>query len=147
MKKITVLAILLLLCITLVACDTGTSSDKSEEGTTRPVEVETEPVSCEHTIVTEPEVSATCVTDGMTRSRHCSKCGEIFEEAKVIPAMGHLKETDSSSEKCVYCQRNYWVCIAEENISIRLNVYKPNTSENSMILILVLMFLSLHLKF
>lgn len=142
MKKITALAILSVLCITLVACDTETSSDQSEEvtkksdvqlteeETTRSIEVETEPVGCQHAIVTEPEVPATCVTDGMTKSRYCSKCGESFEDAEVIPALGHLKAT--GSENCEYCQRNYWVCIAEENISIRLNVYHPNTSENSM---------------
>ena len=149
MKKIIACAILLVLCITLIACETNTSPIESEEMTTisdvglteeeteHHVKVETEeqneetePVGCEHKIVTEPEIPATCVADGMTKSRYCSKCGESFEDAEVIPALGHQKDADS--DNCVYCQKNYWVCVAEENISIRLNVYHPNTSENSM---------------
>ena len=139
MKKIIAYAILSVLCITLIACETNTSPIESEEMTTisdvgiteeetehhvkveteeqneeteHHVKVETEeqneetePVGCEHKIVTEPEIPATCVADGMTKSRYCSKCGESFEDAEVIPALGHQKDADS--DKCVYCQKNY----------------------------------------
>ncbi len=139
MKKITLL-LAMLMGLLLIGCDApNKESDEMEMQATEvetkaetevETETETEEKGCEHKIVTEPEVEATCVTDGVTRSRYCSKCGESFEDAEVIPALGHQK--DANSNNCVYCQKNYWVCVAEENISIRLNVYRPNTSENSM---------------
>ena len=149
MKKIIVFAILWVLCVTLIACDTDASPVESEEMTTisdvglteeemehhvkvetEEQDKETEPAGCEHKIVTEPEVPATCVADGMTKSRYCSKCGESFEDAEVIPALGHQKAEDT--DNCKFCHKNYWVCVAEEKVSIKLNVYKVGSSQNTM---------------
>lgn len=39
--------------------------------------------------VTQPEVPATCTQSGYTREVICSVCGEVLEEKKEVPALGH----------------------------------------------------------
>ena len=42
-----------------------------------------------HTEETDEAVEATCTTAGKTAGKHCSVCGEVLEEQKEVPALGH----------------------------------------------------------
>ena len=56
-------------------------------------------VSHIHEVVIDEAVAATCIRDGVTEGRHCSKCGEVLEEQTVIPALGH-KYAGGTCERC-----------------------------------------------
>ena len=45
-----------------------------------------------HAIVVEKGIEETCTTDGLSVRTYCSTCGEVLEEAHVIPARGHTWE-------------------------------------------------------
>lgn len=45
-----------------------------------------------HARVTTVEIPATCTEEGYTREEYCSRCGEIFEEKTIIPALGHKSD-------------------------------------------------------
>lgn len=51
-----------------------------------------------HTEVTDAAKTATCTETGLTEGSHCSACGEVLVEQKVVPALGH---TEVSSEEIV----------------------------------------------
>jgi len=42
-----------------------------------------------HNIVDDPEVKATCTEAGKTAGRHCTICGEVFVEQKIVLPTGH----------------------------------------------------------
>ena len=44
---------------------------------------------CAHKITVETGYAPTCTQEGMTDGKSCSKCGTVFEEKKMIPALGH----------------------------------------------------------
>lgn len=50
--------------------------------------------ACTHNVVTDPAVSPTCTTTGLTEGSHCSICNEVFIAQQEIAALGH----DYSSE-------------------------------------------------
>ena len=43
-----------------------------------------------HHPVTDPAKEATCTEDGCSEGSHCEKCGEVFTEQIIYPALGHL---------------------------------------------------------
>lgn len=45
-----------------------------------------------HARVATVEIPATCTEEGYTREEYCSRCGEIFEEKTIIPALGHKSD-------------------------------------------------------
>ena len=45
---------------------------------------------CEHKFVTEKGYEATCLQEGLSNKRYCSKCNFILDEHTAIPALGHL---------------------------------------------------------
>lgn len=47
-----------------------------------------------HTIIADPQVEATCTADGLTAGSHCNTCQTVFVPQNVIPATGHIYETD-----------------------------------------------------
>ena len=106
MKKngIALAIILIILVMTLVACG------------------ENDLDTCEHNVVIDEAVSATCTEMGLTEGAHCSKCGEVLLAQTEVPALGHtaadaVKEneieptctTAGSYDSVVYCS----VCDAE----------------------------------
>ena len=106
MKKngIALAIILIILVMTLVACG------------------ENDLDTCEHNVVIDEAVSATCTEMGLTEGAHCSKCGEVLLAQTEVPALGHtaadaVKEneiaptctTAGSYDSVVYC----FVCDAE----------------------------------
>ena len=65
-----------------------------------------------HTYITDPAVEATCTESGLTEGKHCSVCHEVFEEQKVVPALGH----DYVDGICSRCQAVKPVLTAEDFI-------------------------------
>ena len=56
---------------------------------------------CEHEIVVDEAVAATCETDGLTEGSHCGKCGETIVAQQKINALGHdYKWTDVQTVSC-----------------------------------------------
>lgn len=49
-----------------------------------------------HTEITDPAVVPTCTTEGRTRGKHCSTCGEVFVKQKVVNAKGHTEVIDEA---------------------------------------------------
>ncbi len=49
-----------------------------------------------HKAVKDAAVAATCTKDGLSKGSHCSICGEILEEQKVVPATGHKEVKDKA---------------------------------------------------
>ncbi len=45
-----------------------------------------------HVIVVEKAIEETCTSDGLSVRTYCSVCGEVLEDAHVIPARGHRFE-------------------------------------------------------
>ena len=73
MKKVLIVSVLvLLLALSLVACDDNTPET---------------PV-CDHQIVIDEAVPATCVDTGLTAGAHCSVCGEILVAQETVDATG-----------------------------------------------------------
>ena len=52
--------------------------------------------SCNHVIVTDPAVAATCTTEGKTEGSHCSVCNTVIKAQTTIPATGHTEVTDAA---------------------------------------------------
>lgn len=50
-----------------------------------------------HVVVTDETIAPSCTEDGLTEGSHCSRCGEILVERKVIPATGHIDENDDGN--------------------------------------------------
>ena len=44
---------------------------------------------CDHTVVTDAAVAATCTQPGKTAGAHCSTCGAVLQAQTEIPALGH----------------------------------------------------------
>ncbi len=77
MKKFTViliLALLLTVALTLTACDE----------------------LCNHDIVIDEAVPATCTEGGFTEGKHCSRCFKGFVAQEKIPALGHTEVIDQA---------------------------------------------------
>lgn len=53
-----------------------------------------------HTPATDPAVAATCTKTGLTAGSHCSICGEVLVEQKVIAATGHIYEAVVKEPTC-----------------------------------------------
>ena len=49
-----------------------------------------------HKAVKDAAVAATCTKDGLSKGSHCSICGEILDEQKVVPATGHKEVKDKA---------------------------------------------------
>ena len=47
---------------------------------------------CEHKIVTKKGDTPTCLQEGLTDKRYCSKCDMILEEHTAVPALGHQEK-------------------------------------------------------
>ena len=43
-----------------------------------------------HTEITDNSIDATCTKSGLTEGSHCSTCGSIISEQKIIEALGHV---------------------------------------------------------
>lgn len=89
-----------------------------------------------HAIVVTGEVPATCTEEGYTSEKYCSRCGEIFEEKTIIPALGHKSDNGTitvqptetkagiKTYKCTVCGK----VLKEE--SIPATGKKDNTKPN-----------------
>lgn len=89
-----------------------------------------------HTRVATVEIPATCTEEGYTREEYCSRCGEIFEEKTIIPALGHKSDNGTitvqptetkagiKTYKCTVCGE----ILKEESIPVTGK--KDNTKPN-----------------
>ena len=69
------------------------------------------PKTCHHVEVIDAGKEATCFEPGLTDGVHCSICGEVLKEQKIIPALGHTTNAGICS-RCgesigVWTTRNY----------------------------------------
>ena len=54
-----------------------------------------------HTEVVDEKVFPTCTESGVTEGSHCSACGKVFIEQKVVPAIGHrLEKVEALNPTC-----------------------------------------------
>jgi len=49
-----------------------------------------------HTVVTDEAKAPTCTETGLTEGNHCSSCGVVLVEQKVVDALGHTEVVDEA---------------------------------------------------
>lgn len=81
MKKLIIIALALLALLVFASC-------KKEDTSTE----------CQHNIVTDSAIAATCTETGLTEGSHCSLCNEILVAQETIKALGHNEETISGHD-------------------------------------------------
>ncbi len=59
-------------------------------------ETEDTPTECQHNIVTDPAIVATCTETGLTEGSHCSLCNEVMVQQEIIEARGHAVKVDNA---------------------------------------------------
>lgn len=69
------------------------------------------PKMCHHIEVVDTGKEATCLETGLTDGTHCSVCGEILKERKIVPALGHTTNSGVCN-RCgesvgIWTTRNY----------------------------------------
>ena len=93
MKK--TLVLLLCICALLMLLSSckdisnimGGSSDNADDGGgDKP---------CEHNVVVDEAVEATCTSTGLTEGSHCGRCGEVLTAQEEVPALGHTEVIDA----------------------------------------------------
>ncbi len=57
-----------------------------------------------HTETIDKAVEATCTKSGLTEGSHCSVCGEVLKEQKVVEALGHIY-ADNVCSRCGVTQK------------------------------------------
>ncbi len=65
---------------------------------------------CDHTIVTDAAVAATCTTPGKTAGTHCSKCNVVLTAQTEIPATGHSYTATSDKATCTSYELFHYTC-------------------------------------
>ena len=53
--------------------------------------VDTQVAALGHEAVITPAVAPTCIKDGKTEGRSCSRCGEVYVAQETVPALGHTE--------------------------------------------------------
>ena len=66
--------------------------------------------ACDHNVVTDAAVAATCTASGLSQGSHCSKCGMIFAAQTEIPATGHSYMVTSDSATCTDYELFHYEC-------------------------------------
>lgn len=51
---------------------------------------------CEHEVIVDAAVDATCTKTGLTEGSHCNLCSEILVAQEVVSAKGHIEATNES---------------------------------------------------
>lgn len=67
-------------------------------------------VACDHNTVTDAAVAPTCTATGLTEGSHCTKCGVVFTEQTVVPALGHSYSVTSHDATCVDYELFHYEC-------------------------------------
>ena len=53
-----------------------------------------------HTIVFDNAIEATCTFDGLSEGQHCSVCGTVLFEQKILDKIAHLYVENKSAPTC-----------------------------------------------
>ena len=122
-KLLSLLAVMLIMSLTLTACqlfdkgdETPDSTDTPAENTPENDEKPEEKPQCIHTSVIDDAVAATCTEDGLTACVHCSTCNEILVAQNVIPAAHKYGEwVDVKIADCFFDGEQQRVCSVCEN--------------------------------
>ena len=69
-------------------------SESAASSDTKPVEIE--PQVCEHIVVIDEAVEATCTKDGISEGAHCEACEEVLIAQQIIPMTGHTVVVDEA---------------------------------------------------
>ena len=92
MKRIELLSLLLVLCMVVgvfASCgDDSTTNDLEQSASGSGLE-------CEHKVVTDAAIEATCTTVGRTEGEYCEKCGEVLKAKEYVAAKGHSFENST----------------------------------------------------
>ncbi len=59
--------------------------------------------TCDHDMVIDMGKAATCTEEGMTMSKHCTICDEVFAVARTLPKAPHEYSYDGMGYKCFNC--------------------------------------------
>ncbi len=101
---------------------------------------------CEHTVVVDAAVPATCTENGLTEGSHCSACGEVIVAQEVIAKVEHKVRTIAATcskggfdyvlESCEFCGISRTDRINEtpidpnaHSLSSTVNVVAPTCTE------------------
>ena len=97
---------------------------------------------CEHSIVTDKTVAATCTKTGLTEGSHCSVCNTLFTEQKTVAALGHdftgtahTNADGSISYKCTRCNEYGGTVMPTEKKLDEITGTKRLTKDNVDILV------------
>ncbi len=63
-----------------------------------------------HQVVNDKAVAATCIADGLTAGKHCSRCGAVIEAQETIPAKGHSYTTRVVAPTCTTVGYTQYTC-------------------------------------
>lgn len=83
------------------------------------------PRECVHSVVIDEGYSATCLKEGLTDGKHCSKCNVIIEKQNIIPIQEHEEVLDKGrSATCLeegltdgkHCARCETIILKQEKI-------------------------------
>ena len=102
--------IVLTVALTLSACISDTPATTTPTNQNPPIDAD----ECNHSPVIDWSVEPTCTETGLTKGKHCWKCGEAIVPQEEIPALGHNIEivvpaTDPTCEEPGYTEG--WECI------------------------------------
>ena len=62
------------------------------------IDYDYQPTIHHHTLVIDEAIAPGCIEPGKTQGSHCSTCGEIIVKQEVIPALGHVFQTEILNE-------------------------------------------------
>lgn len=90
-KRIFVITFATFLGILFIACDN--------------IETNTVDTTCNHEVIVDQAINATCIESGLSAGSHCNLCGEILVAQEIIPPKGH----STSTGVCTGCGENFGV--------------------------------------
>ena len=87
-------------------------------------------------VVTDPEVPATCTTTGLTEGSHCEACSAVIVAQEEIPALGHdfSVQAGESDATCITPGTTTWKCSRCEETEVRAGEVNPNNHEGDVAL-------------
>jgi len=101
-------------------------------------EAEVAMILCNHNVVTDKAVAATCTKTGLTEGSHCTICEKVIVKQEVTKALGHKKVTDKAvaatctktglteGSHCSVCNQ---VLVAQKTVAKVAHSYKDTVTK------------------